>query len=355
MEGRTVMQLSGRRLGIRLLAAALGAVIAIGSLGTASAVADEPLFVPWSDLLPSFTTGYDPSSANDCTSGKVKCVDSVIKEMTKRFNPLAKACAHNAMFALTYLRTTEEYRRTATAPGFFSDTPFVNHQDAVFARYYFDAWDDYYKGDRANVSQSWQIAFQNADGRKVAGIGNLLLGMSAHVNRDLPMVLADIGLVKPDGSSRKADHDKVNQFLNLVMEPMIDEAAARLDATVDDAQIDGTTLDETTMLQILVGWREQAWRNAEALVGAPTQADRLLVQSNIERGAAIEANLIIAATAYSSVNAQAAAAQLALLGAPPERTLQAQADRTVNVARGLLGNLFTSGASVRDAYCAAQA
>jgi len=347
------MRSAGRRFGIRLLAVAMGAVITMGALASASATADEPLFVPWSDLLPGFTTAYDPSSANDCTSGKVKCVDSVIKEMTKRFNPLAAACDHNAMFALTYLRTTEEYRRTATVPGFFSDLPFINHQDAVFARYYFDAWDDYRAGTLANVSQAWQIALQNADGRRVAGIGNLLLGMSAHVNRDLPMVLADIGLVKPDGSSRKPDHDKVNEFLNLVMEPLLDEAAARFDPTVDDGQIDGTTLDETALLQILVGWREQAWRNAEALVNAPTQADRLMVQSNIERQAAIGAYLIIAATAYSPVDAQAAATQLALLGAPPERTLQAQADRTVNLARGLLGNLFTSGASLRDAYCAA--
>lgn len=315
--------------------------------------ADEPLFVPWSDLLPSFTTGYDPSSANDCTSGKVKCVDAVIKEMTKRFTPLATACDHNSMFALTYLRTTEEYRRSATAPGFFSDPAFINHQDAVFARYYFDAWDAYRNSDLGQVSPSWQIAFGNADSRKVSGSGNLLLGMSAHVNRDLPMVLADIGLVKPDGSSRKPDHDKVNEFLNLVMEPLFDEAAARFDPTVDDSQIDGTTLDETATLQLLVGWREMAWRNAEALVNAPTEADRLMVLSGIERQAEIEAHLITAATAYSAVNAQAAFTQLELLGASPERTLQAQLDRTVNLARGLLSSLFSNAADARDAYCAA--
>jgi len=348
------MQRSRARRGIRLLMVSVGAVTGASLVAlTPPAHADEPLFVPWSDLLPGFTTGYDPSSANDCTSGKVKCVDSVIKEMTKRFNPLADACDHNSMFALTYLRTTEEYRRSATAPGFFSDPAFINHQDAVFARYYFDAWDAHRSGDLAQVSPSWRIALDNADGRKVSGAGNLLLGMSAHVNRDLPMVLADIGLVKPDGSSRKPDHDKVNQFLNLVMEPLFDEAAARFDPTVDDSQIDGTTLDETAMLQILVGWREQAWRNAEALVSAPTEAARLMVLSGIERQAAIEAHLITVATAYSSVNAQAALAQLAALAAPPERTLQAQVDRTVNVARGVLGGLFTSAASARDAYCAA--
>ena len=61
-----------------------------------------------------FTTGYDPTSANDCTSGRLKCVDAVIKEMDRRFRPLAQACDHNAMFSLAYLRTTEEYRRAIT-------------------------------------------------------------------------------------------------------------------------------------------------------------------------------------------------------------------------------------------------
>jgi hypothetical protein len=173
------------------------------------------------------------------------------------------------------------------------------------------------------------------------------------VNRDLPMVLAAIGLVKPDGSSRKPDHDKVNQFLNLVMEPLLDEAAARFDPTVDDGQVDGTTMDETGMLQLLVGWREQAWRNAEAIVNAPTEADRQEVLAGIERTAAIEANLIVVATSYSSLNVQAALANLAALGAAPADTLQAQVDRTVNVANGSLGSLFTSGRTIRNSYCAA--
>ena len=47
---------------------------------------------------------------------------------------LADSCDHDAIFALAYLRTTEEYRRTIEDPTFFEDTPFVNHEDAVFAR-----------------------------------------------------------------------------------------------------------------------------------------------------------------------------------------------------------------------------
>lgn len=341
-----------RRLRVRSMAVVVGALVATSALSASPATAETPLFVPWSQLLPSFTSEFQPTSANDCTAGRIQCVDSVIREMTRRFDPLADACDHNSMFALTYLRTTEEYRRSATADGFFTDPAFINHQDAVFARYYFDAWDAYRAGDLAATSQSWQLAFSAADGKKIGGLGNLLLGMSAHVNRDLPMVLADIGLVKPDGSSRKPDHDKVNEFLNLVMEPLIDEAAARFDPTVDDGQFDGTTMDETGMLQLLVAWREGAWRNAEALVNAPTPAARALVQAEIERVASIEANLIMVATSYSSVNVQAALGALSTLGAAPADILQAQLDRTVNQLRGLLGSLFTNARVVRDSYCA---
>ncbi len=262
----------------------------------------DPPFVPWSVMLPSFTTGYEPSSANDCTSGRLHCVDAVIREMDRRFRPLATSCNHDAMFSLTYLRTTEEYRRAVDDGTFFADTPFVNHQDAVFARYYFDAYDAWHAGNAAATPPAWRVAFDAADRRLVTGTGNLLLGMSAHVNRDLPFVLAEIGLVRPDGTSRKADHDKVNEFLNRVMEDLLAEAAARFDPTVDDGQVAWTQLDETTMLQLLVSWREGAWRNAEALVNAPTPAARALVAAQIESGAAVIGQGLVASTGYGPLD-----------------------------------------------------
>jgi hypothetical protein len=314
--------------------------------------AEDPPFVPWTALLPGFTTGYDPSSANDCKAGRLNCVDAVIREMERRFSPLEAACDHNLLFSLTYLRTTEEYRRSVVLPGFFSDPAFINHQDAVFARYYFDAWDWYRSGQVASTPQAWRLAFDAADRRAVSGIGNMLLGISAHVNRDLAYVLADIGLVKPDGSSRKPDHDKVNVFLNRVTSPLLAEAASRYDPSVDDTQIHGTLLDEAAFLQLLVSWREGAWRNAELLVSAPTPAARALVAAEIERGSAIEANLLIVATAYSQVSAQQALGELTNLAADPASVLLALFDRNVNQLHGVLGTLFVPGATIRDDFCA---
>ena len=269
-----------------------------------AAHADDPPYIGWTDLLPGLATQYSPSSENDCTSGRTRCVDAVIREMRRRFNPLAAACDHDAIFSLTYLRTTEEYRRAIEDPGFFDDTRFVNHEDAVFARYYFDAFDDWHSGRRAAVPEAWAIAFRAAANREVTAAGNLLLGINAHVQRDLPLVLAGVGLVKPDGSSRKPDHNRVNQILNRVIDDLYAEIAARFDPTIDDTNVPGT-IDEAALLQALVAWREVAWRNAELLAAAGTPAARALVVAGIEANAASQANLIRLSMSYGLLRSSA--------------------------------------------------
>ena len=284
------------RSGCRSLVAPLGALLVLAFPGRSAA--EEPLYVAWSELLPGLSQGYDPTSADLCRSGDIRCVDAVINEMTRRFRPLARACDHDAVFALTYLRTTERYRQVAATGTFFTDTPFVNHQDAVFADYYFRAFDAWHEGNRSRVPPAWAVAFSAADGKQVSGMGNLLLGMGGHVNHDLPLVLAEIGLVKPDGSSRKVDHDRVNRMLQGLVEPLIQEVASRFDPSVDDATLAGTTLDETAVFQILAEWREEAWRNAELLAAAPTALARNLVEATIAQEAALKARGIVEGTRY---------------------------------------------------------
>jgi hypothetical protein len=272
-----------------------GAVVAALLIAPGSAQADDPPYVGWSQLLPGLTTQYDPSSENDCVAGRTHCVDAVIREMQRRFDPLAQACDHDSIFALAYLRTTEEYRRTIEDPTFFSDTPFVNHEDAVFANLYFEAYDAWHAGRAA--PPAWAIAFQAAHDHAVTAEGNLSLGINAHIQRDLPFALAGIGLVKPDGSSRKPDHDRVNEFLNRVTDDLYAEIARRFDPTIDDADLPGTA-DDFGVFQVIPTWREIAWRNAERLVNAATPAERAQVADSIEAYAASQAQLIRQADGY---------------------------------------------------------
>ena len=270
-----------------------------------AARAQDPAFVGWTALLPGLTTEYEPSSENDCAAGRTQCVDAVIREMRRRFDPLATACDHDAIFSLTYLRTTEEYRRTIEDPTFFEDTAFVNHEDAVFAQYYFQAYDDWNAGRRAAVPAAWAIAFRSADERAVSAAGNVALGINAHVQRDLPFVLAAIGIVKPDGSSRKADHDRVDEFLNRVADDLYPEIARRFDPTIDDSELPGT-VDNFAAFQIIPTWREIAWRNAERLVSAPSAEARARVAADIEAYAASQAQTLRAAYQYGPLGSSAA-------------------------------------------------
>ena len=270
----------------------------------AAATAQDPPFVGWTALLPALTIPYDVTSPDECVAGRTQCVDKTIRDMTKRLDPLVSSCDHNAIFSLVYLRVTQEYRETIDSP-FFDDTSFVNYEDGIFAHYYFDAYDAWANGQRADVPPAWRIAFDAARNRQVSAMGDLLLGINAHVQRDLPFVLYSIGLVVPDGASRKPDHDRVNEILNRVVDPVVAEIARRFDPTIEDTNLPGS-FDEFTVFQLLVAWREAAWRNAEALASAPTAAARDLVASEIESNAATTAAAIRLSTQYLPLSPAAA-------------------------------------------------
>ena len=273
---------------------------AIVASAAAPAAAENVVLPNWPAALPAApgtAAGTVPLAWDSCPKGKVSCVRSVIREMTKRWEPLDRSCDHRAVFALTYLRTTEEFLRTIEVdPGFFADGAWVNHLDAVFAEQYFRAYDGWERGEA--VPEAWRIAFETAASPNEQGIGDLLLGMNAHINRDLPFALAHAGLVDGDGNSRKADHDRVNEFLDRVIDPLQIELARLYDPifTVTDAE--PSPLDEVGALAAVRGFRENAWRNAERLVRAETPAERAMVAESIEAEATISARTIQAANTF---------------------------------------------------------
>ena len=258
----------------------------------------------WPALLPA--NPYTPAGTlspgwDVCKNGAPSCPDRVIKEMTDRWRPLDASCSHSAVFALTYLRTTQEFARTIqNDPSTFTDDPWIRHEDAIFAQYYFKAWDDYHGG--RSVPLAWKIAFDNAGNPNIEGMGDLLLGMNAHINRDLPYTLAAVGLLHPDGSTRKPDHDAVNQFLDRVIDPLQVELAQRYDPIFTVAG-DLSPFEEVGALQGIRALRENAWRNAEDLIAARNHPLQLaLVQQNIETQAAAFALNIVAASTIPAYN-----------------------------------------------------
>jgi hypothetical protein len=212
-----------------------------------------------------------------CTNGSSRCIDTTIADMTRRFRSLAPSCNHNALFSLLYLRVTERYKTYAAEPGVFDNVRTVNREDAIFYDLYAKTFAEWRAGRPERVPPVWRLAYAAADARQVTGTGDLLLGMAAHILRDLPFTLYKVGTVT------RHDHLQINPMLRSVYSAVVAEAAARFDPTVQLADtVPGT---DVLVVDIIAQWRDKAWRDAQALAAANGPVARKAVADRIEREA----------------------------------------------------------------------
>ncbi|KAA1426051.1 DUF5995 family protein [Nocardioides antri] len=283
-----------------VLGTLLALVLAAASLAPATAADPEPdpdpvrsVVLPPLDtfvgLLPPLPVPGAAYAGDLCRSGSIRCINRVIKRMRARLDVLAASCSHSAIFSLAYLRVTQNVRN-AVRSGYFDDRKWLNRVDTVFADLYFDVTRRWERGRRTNIPGAWRIALRAEDEKAVSGLGNFMLAMNAHINRDFPYVIARVGLTAPDGTSHKADHNRYNRRLDSLYAPVFAEEAARFDPRFDD--IDAGSIDETVAGVIMRGWREMVWRHAEQLALARTPLQRRLVQREIETYAALQALMI---------------------------------------------------------------
>jgi hypothetical protein len=295
------------RIGLRPLLV-LGAVVALALAGCGPAVERPPLLVDgdgaWQTLIATMPAAASASSANACGAGSSACIQDVVAEMTRRLDVLEARCSHEAPFALMYLDVTNAV--AAEGARRFGDRQFLNHLDAVFANLYFTAYDNWQAGRARQVPQAWRIAFEAADRGTVTVLGDMLLGMNAHISRDLPFALARTGLREPDGHSGQADFNRVNGLLGSVTRGMLHEEAQRFDPTLTSTVLPLVALDPSSLQQVLSEWRSESWRNAQALLAARTPAQRAKLAHTIELGAAGRARLIASLTSNLVIGPDAA-------------------------------------------------
>jgi hypothetical protein len=152
------------------------------------------------------------------------------------------------------------------------------------------------------VPPAWRIAFEAAADRDIFAGQDILLGINAHVQNDMPFVLASLGLRDRNGVSRKPDHDAFNLVLNHASEQAV-AAVAPYDPAISLTNPDWHPIEDFVGLEGVRLWRELVWRNAEKLLNAPNDAARARVAENIQSHAAAWANLI-AATQFPGLRAE---------------------------------------------------
>jgi uncharacterized protein DUF5995 len=277
-----------RRGGRALLAAAFASLVLAASAGAQTT--PNP---PWPQLLPpapGTSADVQPGPVARCREPTIRCVDDTLR-IFRRFRARL-GCDHRAVFVNTYLLLTEELKRAVRRRGFFDDRRYLIWEITEFANYYFRTLSNSLAG-RA-VPEAWQVSFDAARSDGVNGGQDMLLGINAHVQRDMPYVVAAMGVRFPDGTTRKPDHDRVNDVLNAAYEAIVRSNARRYDPILFTTNADWDPLDNIAGLEAVKGWREGVWRNAERLMTARTPAERSLVEASIEGNAATWARLMAA-------------------------------------------------------------
>ena len=278
-----------RRLRIGV-ACALGALAA--GLGASAAPAGASVPNPnWTTLLPPLgsPTQTQPRPVPYCRQPTMRCIDVEIQRLTRLRDRLG--CDHRGVFATTYLVLTRVLKRTlADDPDLFRYPRYLFTEDALFANVYFDTFDAWAAG--RPVAGAWRIAFETARSGNVNAAQDMLLGINAHVQNDMPFVLASLGLRTPSGQSRKGDHDAMNEVLNRAYAPVVHAVAKRYDSQVTLTNSSLTPVDDLGGLEMVRSWREGVWRNAERLANARSDAERSQIAQQIEANAAAWARLM---------------------------------------------------------------
>lgn len=269
-----------------LTAAVLGLLAVPSGAGAAS----SPLH--WESALPDAPpAGPQPRAIPGCRRATIRCIDVQMREMRRLQRDFG--CDHRAVFTTTYLVLTREIRREAARrPSIFRDLPYLHREVAMFASFYFRAL----RADRHGrpVPEAWRIAFDTAGSGEVNAGQDMLLGINAHVQADMPFVMARLGLVDRGGRSRKPDHDIGNDVLAAAYQRVIDAITHRFDPLLATTNASWNPIEDIAALEMVRGWRENVWRNAERLVAARDAAERARVGREIQDAAATWARLMAA-------------------------------------------------------------
>src|SRR4051812_21157319 len=279
---------ANRVLGRTLSRALLAAIVAT-ALAAAPAAASQDPNPHWPQLLPPFPVSSDhqPGPVPHCRRGRLSCIDGTLRRMRRTVRRLG--CDHRAVFATTYYTLTRVLRAHRRV---FRDRRYLAFEVTQFSNYWFRTLRREERGKP--IPAAWRIAIDAARHGEINGGQDMLLGINAHVQRDMPYVMAELGLVRPHGASRKRNHDVMNDVLDAAYQPVVDAIRRRYDPLVSLTNASWNPLDDVGGLEMVKAWREGVWRNATRLVNARTPAQWRQVSMQIEVNAANWARMMAA-------------------------------------------------------------
>ena len=142
--------------------------------------------------------------------------------------------------------------------GFFENDDNMTSFVLSFAKFYFDALNQYFKGE--SVSSAWQFMFNQCERNHLPRFVYLLLGVHAHINQDLSLCVRALDF----GLSFKNDYLAINQ----IIKGKLAEAIAQLNEKSNLLKRilqNGLFIYQMPMHQIIVLCRNLAWLKSQVV------------------------------------------------------------------------------------------
>jgi hypothetical protein len=199
----------------------------------------------------------------------------VITRMQSTLGPLPKGDGV-ACFTRLYLSVTEGVQERLA--GFvFADPAFLARLDVLFAELFFTALDAASAKGAHDVPHAWAPLVEERSAHGIAPLQFALAGMSAHINRDLPVALVttctDLGIELEEGSPQHRDFEHVNTVLADVEARVKAEYLTGVLHTLDRLIHRIDRIDDVVAMWNVSRARDAAWANAQALWALRGQRD----------------------------------------------------------------------------------
>jgi hypothetical protein len=214
-----------------------------------------------------------------------------LRHLHTRLKAYTECGDHRAVFLHAYsivtrnMLTALEHQASGKEQAFLDPDwvcSLLNH----FADLYFDALDNF--EETGSCSLPWERAHKLALSGTTTVVEDLLLGINAHINFDLPQALYRTMVEFGDERNalglwrRKFDHDKINAVLRTSIEEIassISEQHGGMIAFLDRVM---GRWDERVARFGIEHFRENTFDRACQLLAARTESEKILVQSQLQ-------------------------------------------------------------------------
>ena len=195
-----------------------------------------------------------------------------------------------AVFLRAYYITTRNIKRAIDQQEDF-DNPIFFEPDWIrmlsgkFASLYFASLNTFDRGPQEE--RAWKVAHGMATDKRTSVVQDLLLGINAHINYDLPVALYRNLMEYNDGpdiislAKRKFDHDQVNNILIRSFDEISVVIPREYGGSMKAAKVADLYIYESLTRLGLRHYRERVWWDGISLLSTESETQRQLVMHKL--------------------------------------------------------------------------